>query len=108
MTTKREPIKSDFYYASAARQEMLAAEFRDMADKKSMKENGHECGHQFTVRVSIVGHSGISGEGPESHADANYADDLLPVTVRAHNLSEALHRAAMLPLSHFFPEEDAT
>ena len=67
----------------------------------------HECGHQFTIRVSIVGHSGISGEGPESHIDANYADELQPVTVRASNLREALLKATELPLSAWLDEEKA-
>ena len=104
--SKRTPIPADFYYEAARNTEKTADEFRRKADAKSLRENGHECGHQFTVRVSIVGHSGISGEGPESHTDANYADDLLPVTVRASNLADALHKAASLPLSHFIPQED--
>lgn len=57
---------------------------------------GHECGHQFTISVTSLGHYGLADQGPESHEDAKANPE--PVhftrTVRAHNLASALRRAA--------------
>jgi hypothetical protein len=109
LTTKpREPIPAEFFFESARRTYAVGDEMRQMAEKKELKDLGHECGHQFTITVSSVGHYGIAGEGPESHKDAvPFEDDdiFIPVTVRAHNLSDALRKAATLPLSVWMAEE---
>jgi hypothetical protein len=61
----------------------------------------HECGHRWEISVRSTLH--ISGVG--EHVDADWADDNRPVTVRAHNLRDALLIAATLPLSDWFDEE---
>lgn len=68
-------------------------------------ETGHDCGHEWTFVVTSRGHSSGAGDDP-THSDANYTDTYEPVTVRAHNLQAALLRAAAMPLSAWFPEED--
>jgi hypothetical protein len=91
------------------RQDKVADEMRAKADEWELKELGHDCGHQFTITITDVGHYGIAGEGPESHKDAGYSGEPRSVTVRAHNLNDALRKAAALPLDKWFEEaEDGT
>lgn len=76
------------------------------AKTAEQQEKGHDCGHEFTVTVTSRGHSsGIYGEPDSPHSDANYADTMRPVTVRAHNLRDALLLAAAEPLSSWFEDE---
>ena len=104
---KSRRIPADFWWRSARQQDQVAAEMRAKARKVELEETGHECGHQFTILVAITGHSsGVVGEVPETHTDANYSDPLLPVTVRAHNLADALHLAAELPLYQYMAYEE--
>lgn len=65
-------------------------------------EKGHECGHRFEITVQSSTH--ISGPG--DHSDADCFGNLRPVTVRAHNLRDALLIAATLPLNDWFDNED--
>lgn len=51
--------------------------------------------HTFTISVFLQG------------AGANYGDDLAPQKVLAYNLDEALAKARELPLSAWFPSEEA-
>jgi len=106
----RAPMSSSFWFASARRQDAVADEMRARAEKVQLKEVGHECGHAFTISVTSIGHSsGVVGEDPPVHSDASfYSSDPLPhtVTVRAHNLPDALRKAAALPLSEWFEPED--
>ena len=91
---------------AASRQDKVADEMRALADEWELKELGHDCGHQFTITYTDVGHYGIAGEGPESHKDAGYSGEPRSVTVRAHNLNDALRKAAALPLDKWFEEAE--
>jgi len=90
---------------SARMSHKTADEMMTMADKRELTTLGHECGHQFTITFTSIMHSSIVGEGPESHQDSEWASEPASVTVRANDLSTALHKAAALPLSAWFPEE---
>ena len=50
--------------------------------------------HHFTVSVHLRGH------------DANWGSVLVPQSVRAYSLTDALHLAAELPLGNWFPTEE--
>jgi hypothetical protein len=66
-------------------------------------EKGHECGHRFEITVRSSLH--VSGGG--KHTDADWwSDNDQPVTVRAHNLRDALLVAASLPLNAWFPDDN--
>lgn len=68
-------------------------------------ETGHECGHRFEVTVRSSLH--VSGSG--DHTDADWwSGDSGPVTVRAHNLRDALLVAASLPIGDWFTDKDDT
>ena len=71
-------------------------------------ELGHECGHLFTIRVTTRGHYSVNGD-PE-HRDAPEGDgDDMPwtLTVRAHNLRDAMLVAALTPLGEWsWPGQD--
>lgn len=99
--------KAGFWWQSAGRHfDKVVTEMLTKAKAAEQREKGHDCGHEFTVTVSSRGHHGITGQGPEAHADANYADTMQPVTVRAHNLRDALLLAAAEPLSSWFEQEE--
>lgn len=100
-----EEILGSYRY-SLRRSRATDAELLKMADRLEQRINGHECGHQFTITFTSTMHSGIAGEGPESHVDGDWASEPASVTVRANDLATALQRAATLPLSAWFPSED--
>ena len=84
---------------------MVADEMRAKADGWESKDLGHECGHLWTIYVTSKGHSsGVVGEDPPVHSDANHIDAMRPVQVRAHDLSAALRKAAALSLDAWFEE----
>ena len=61
------------------------------------------------LSIELTGHSsGVVGEVPQVHSDANYSDALGTVTVRAHNLRDALLVAASLPTAAWFTTEQET
>lgn len=77
------------------------------AQQAERDEKGHDCGHEWTVTIESRAHSsGIYGEPDSPHSDANWTDNSGPVTVRAHNLRDALLVAAALPLDDWFPDDD--
>jgi hypothetical protein len=87
--------------------EKVLKEYLTRAKAADLSEKGHDCGHEFTITVSSRGHSsGIFGEPDSPHSDANYSDSHRPVTVRAHNLRDALLLAAAQPLSAWFDEDE--
>jgi hypothetical protein len=99
----------DTYRKVADQQAQLALEMYQRADDLEHKELGHECGHQFIISFHSIGHYGIHGEGPESHADTAVPEEEFPVrevTVRAHDLPTALRKASALPLIAWYPEEE--
>lgn len=97
-----KPIPAAFWWQSAGDTfEKVLREFITRAQKAGRDETGHDCGHSFTITVRSSTH--ISGPG--EHVDANYDDGMEPVTVRAHNLRDALLIAATLPLSDWFEDE---
>ena len=77
-------------------------------ERQELREAGaeHACGHQWEITIrSSLHSSGIVGEGPKSHRDADWWDSHPPVTVRAHNLRDALLVAATLPIAEWFDEQ---
>lgn len=100
--TAPEPIPAAFWWQSAGNSfDKVIREFLTRAQTAEQQEKGHECGHRFEVTVR----SSLHISGPGEHIDADYFDGMKPVTVRAHNLRDALLVAASLPLSDWF--EDA-
>jgi hypothetical protein len=108
LKTAREPIPAAFWWQSAGNDfERVIREFLARAKAADLRDAGHDCGHEFTVTVTMRGHSsGVVGEEPPTHSDANYEDTMRPVTVRAHNLRDALLLAAAEPLSSWLEAED--
>lgn len=101
---ERTPIPAAFWWQTAGNDfEKTLREFLARAQKAERAEKGHECGHRFEISVRSSTHL----SGPGEHTDADYSDGLKPVTVRAHNLRDALLVAATLPLSDWFEDEDA-
>jgi hypothetical protein len=107
MTRRTDPIPAAFWWRSVGDTfEKVIREFLGKAQAAELAEKGHDCGHEFTITVASRGHSsGVVGEEPPIHSDANYTDTMEPVTVRAHNLRDALLLAAAEPLSSWFPDE---
>lgn len=100
--SKRKPIPAAFWWRSAGDDfEKVIREFLTRAKKADLAETGHDCGHRFEVIVRSSTHA----SGPGEHSDADYSDDMKPVTVRAHNLRDALLLAAALPLTEWFEQE---
>jgi hypothetical protein len=87
--------------------EKACREFIARAQKAEREEKGHDCGHEWTITIESRGHSsGIYGEPDSPHSDANWTSTSGPVTVRAHNLRDALLVAATLPLNEWFDDEE--
>lgn len=80
--------------------EKVVREYLARARKAELAEVGHECGHRFEISIRSSTHM----IGPGEHTDADYFDDLKPVTVRASCLRDALLLAAALPLADWFDE----
>lgn len=77
-------------------------------EKAELREAGaeHDCGHQWEITIRSSMHSsGIVGQGPKTHRDANWWDSNPPVVVRAHNLRDALLVAAALPITAWVKRE---
>lgn len=108
--TRSEARRSliDTYRIVAHHNDQVADELRDRADQFEEEEMGHECGHIFTLSFNSIIHSGIAGEGPESHRDGKLVMGTnRTVQVRAHNLRDALRKAASLPLDSWRGQEEA-
>lgn len=104
--TERIPVPAAAWWSSVSDTfRSTLVEFLARAKAADRREMGHDCGHLFTITVQSIGHSGIVGEGPESHADAQYSDVYRPVVVRAHNLRDALLLAAAEPLASWLDDE---
>ena len=103
-------IWASFWWQSLSNTfETVCREFIAKAQKAERDEKGHDCGHEFTITIESRGHSsGIYGEPDSPHSDADYTNTSGPVTVRAHNLRDALLVAAALPLSDWFEDEEPT
>lgn len=98
---KSDPVPAHFWWQSAANQfDKVIREFLKRAKAAELRDMGHDCGHEFTITVSSQMH--ISGPG--EHSDADYSDEVTPVTVRAHNLRDALLLAAAEPLTSWFKD----
>ena len=104
-------ISSAQWWAQVEKTYTLLREYVGRAkrtEREELREAGaeHDCGHQFKITISSAMHSGIEGAGPKSHRDADWWGDCRPVTVRAHNLRDALLVASTLPLNEFFYDGD--
>ena len=104
-------ISSAQWWAQVEKTFSLLREFVGRAkrvEREELREAGaeHDCGHQFKITISSAMHAGIEGAGLKSHRDADWWGGYRPVTVRAHNLRNALLIAATLPLNEFFDDED--
>lgn len=98
----REPIPAGAWWRSAGDTfDKVLREFLGRAQKAEREQAGHACGHRFEITVR----SSLHASGPGEHTDADYFDSMEPVTVRAHNLRDALLIAATLPLSEWFADE---
>lgn len=105
----RKPLPAAFWWRNAEDAfEKVVTQMLSKAKAAEAKERGHEFGPEFTITVTVRGHSsGVVSEGPGSpHSDADYTDQMQPVTVRAHNLRDALMLAAAEPLGRWFPDEE--
>lgn len=101
----REPIRAAFWWQTVSNQfETSMREFIGKARKTERNETGHDCGHRFEISVR----SSLHVSGPGEHTDADYFDGNKPVTVRAHNLRDALLVAATLPLGEWFEDDGET
>ena len=99
-------VRSEWWKRARVTFENVVTDYITRARAAETRELGHECGHQFTFTISMVGHSsGVKGENPPVHDDANYASLLKPVTVRAHSLRDAFLVAATLPMAEFIDTE---
>lgn len=99
--SKRTRISSAQWWRAVGQNfDNVAREFIKRALAAGKAETGHECGHEFVITVSSRLH--ISGAG--DHADADWSDTYEPVTVRAHNLRDALLVAATRPFGDWFAE----
>ena len=100
--TEREPVPASFWWGSVDNNfEKVAREFLKRAKAADLRDAGHDCGHEFTITVS----SRMHVSGPGEHTDADWDSATTPVTVRAHNLRDALPLAAAEPLTSWFKEE---
>ena len=68
----KQRIPSAHWWQTAGRLRPLAAEYIAKAKAVELAETGHECGHRFEITIRSAVHSGIAGEGPESHSDAGW------------------------------------
>lgn len=92
-----------FWWSSLSHNfDRVAREFIKRARAAEQVDQGHECGHRFEIAIR----SSLHVSGPGEHTDADWFSDSGPVTVRAHNLRDALLIAATLPLSKWLPGED--
>jgi hypothetical protein len=109
MTRTGKPISAEFWWGSVNTNfTEIITYFLDKAKKAEAREHpDHECGHEWTISITGRGHSSGAGDDP-THSDANYTDTYKPVTVRAHNLRDALLLAAAKPLTAWFEEEEDT
>ncbi|GAW50580.1 MULTISPECIES: hypothetical protein [unclassified Nocardioides] len=82
--------------------ENVCRQFIGKAQKAELSTHGHECGHRFEITIR----SSLHVSGPDKHTDADWWSDQRPVTVRAHNLRDALLIAATLPLSDWFEDDE--
>jgi hypothetical protein len=92
------------YARTASATHATGDEFQARADAIEEAMYGHPCGHLWTIDVTCVGHYSVTGD-PE-HRDAPDAHRHHPVQVRAHDLRSALRKAAALPLSEWFDDEE--
>lgn len=81
----------------------VCREFIRRALRAEVQDKGHECGHQFEITVRSTLHA----SGPGEHTDANWSTVTKPVTVRAHNLRDALLVAATQPLGSWLPQDES-
>lgn len=95
------PIAAQWWHSLLQNFDNVAREFIKRAQAAEKAETGHECGHEFVITVS----SRLHISGPGDHTDADWSDNLRPVTVRAHNLRAALLVAAARPLGEWFADE---
>lgn len=103
---KRALITAGQWWEQAARTFVTVTELLRRAQNAELRDQGHECGHQFEVSVRVCGHTGIVGEGPESHRDDDWWSEPSTTTVRAHNQRDALLLAAARPLHEWHPWAD--
>ena len=99
-------IPSAHWWQTAGRLRPLAAEYIAKAKAVELAETGHDCGHRFEITIRSAMHSGIAGEGTESHSDAGWWGEPATVEVRAHDLATALQIASTLPTTTLLPNGD--
>lgn len=87
------PVTAAHWNATVRTEAGVLFEFIEQQMKAESRERGHDCGHQFTITVTSRGHYGAP-DGTHHDAADNGADLPLTLTVRAHNLRDALLRAA--------------
>jgi hypothetical protein len=112
MSGKRPRIPPEEYAAylrlMAQQQRELAEEFDRSAERAEKAAFGQQPeadrGHTFRITFSSRGSYTVTGD--EHHTDAPHFDEpSRTVEVRAWNLREALAKAACLPLSDWFDED---
>lgn len=103
--TDKKRTPSVFWWTSAEETfGKVIREYLKKAKAAEIEEQGHDCGHEWTITVQCRGHYRMADDlvTPE-HSDAKYFSTYKPVVVRAHNLQDALLLAVAEPLQSWFP-----
>ena len=106
---KRKPIPAAQWWRNASETFKVVAEYLDMAKRAELRDEGHDCGHEFTITTAVSrGHYTVVGDPTHKDAPECAAGDYVPMTikVRAHNLRDALLLAAAEPLAEWVMPDD--
>ena len=107
---KRKPIPAAQWWRNASETfNKVVAEYLAMAKRAELRDEGHNCGHEFTITAVSRGHYTVVGDPTHKDAPEWAAGDYVPTMttrVRAHNLRDALLLAAAEPLAEWVTDED--
>ena len=99
---KCQPISAAQWWRNASETFRVVAEYLAMAKRAELRDEGHNCGHEFTITAVSRGH--YVGDTTHKDAPEPAAGDYVPTLttkVRAHNLRDALLLAAAEPLAEW-------
>ena len=106
---KRQPIPAAQWWRNASEAFRVVAECLAMAKRAELRDEGHNCGHEFTITAVSRGHYTVVGDPTHRDAPECVAGDYVPTMttkVRAHNLRDALLLAAAEPLAEWVMPDD--
>ena len=108
-SVKRQPIPAAQWWRNASEAFKVVAEYLAMAKRAELRDEGHNCGHEFTITAASRGHYTVVGDPTHKDAPERAAGDYVPTMttkVRAHNLRDALLLAAAEPLAEWVMPDD--